>query len=211
MSRSHKVNIPLNLHVLIFSYFRYDKKFGDPYFNTREQSFMQHLLYLMTRWVNPVQVYWIPPMKKEEGESAVQFSDRVKAVISEIAGLKNLSWDGYLKNYRPTREKQDKMRLETRQEYLKELAGKLRHEKGNFSDQSGDEEDTPILPEKDYLPDWLDEYERTTVQNELLQGTCESFSSINSFDSRLNRSRENLGKKFKELRETFSPKTSSSL
>jgi len=210
MSRSHKVNIPLNLHVLIFTYFRYDKKFGDPYFNTREQSFMQHLLYLMTRWVNPVQVYWIPPMKKEDGESAVQFSDRVKAVISEIAGLKNLSWDGYLKNYRPTREKQDKMRLETRQEYLKELAGKLRREKVNFSDQSGDEEDTPILPEKDYLPDWLDDYERTTVQNELLQGTCDGFSST-SFDSRLNRSRENLGKKIKELRETFSPKTSSSL
>lgn len=172
---------------------------------------MQHLLYLMTRWVNPVQVYWIRPMRKEDEETAVQFSDRVKAVISETAGLKNLSWDGYLKNYRPTKEKQDKMRLETRQEYLKELDEKLRHEKGDYSDQSGDE-DSPILPERDYLPDWLDEDERTIVQNELLQGTCESFStSMSSFDYRLNRSRESLGKKFKELKETFSPKPSSSI
>lgn len=194
--------------------FRYDKTFGDPYFNTREQSFIQHLLYLMTRWINPVQVHWIPPMQREPEESAVQFSDRVKAIISTTAGLKNLSWDGYLKNYRPTREKQDKMRLETRQEYLKELSEKLKslNERCNYSDGGSDCESdvsTPVLPEKDYLPDWLDEDERTTIQNELLQIPCEN--SNLSFDSRLSRSRENLGKKFRELRETFSPKPSSSI
>lgn len=162
----------------------------------------------MTRWVNPVNVYWIPPMKKETGESSVQFSDRVKAVISETAGLKNLSWDGYLKNYRPTREKQDKMRLETRQEYLKELFEKLKLETNKYENS---EENPQNLLEKDYLPEWLDEDARTAVQNELLQGaTCEH-SPNPSFDTRLNRSKESLGKKFKELRETFSPKPSSSI
>lgn len=196
---------------------RYDKTYGDPYFNTREQSFIQHLLYLMTRWMNPVQVHWIPPMRREEGETSVHFSDRVKAVISETAGLKNLSWDGYLKNYRPTREKQDKMRLETRQEYLKELSQKLNEQNCAVSKEAeeedggeGEEENTPILPEKDYLPDWLNEDERTTVQNELLRGTCDK-NCQNNFDSRLSRSRENLGKKFSELKKTLSPKSSSSI
>ena len=148
-------------------------------------------------------------MQRGPEESSVQFSDRVKAIISTTAGLKNLSWDGYLKNYRPTREKQDKMRLETRQEYLEQLSQKLKGLKDDsYYGGSDCESDvsTPILPEKDYLPDWLDEDERTTIQNELLQVPCEN--SGLSFDSRLSQSRENLGKKFRELRETFSPKPS---
>ena len=110
-------------------------------------------------------------MRKRPDESAVAFSERVKAKISETAGLKNLSWDGYLKNYRPTREKQDKMRLETRQEYLKELSTKLRVR--SIVDDA-DEDTMPKLPERDYdcLPEWLNEDERTIIQNKLLKGSA---------------------------------------
>ena len=174
---------------------------------------MQHLLYLMTRWVNPVNVYWIPPQKLGLNESSVEFSDRVKALISETAGLKNLSWDGYLKNYRPNNEKQNKMRLETRQEYLKQLSTKLNGSKEFSSNPCDEDEDEefPNLPEKDYLPEWLSEDNRTNLQNELLQ--CTNFNSTSSLTAsaeKLNRSMENLGKKFKELRDTFKTSSSSS-
>ena len=94
----------------------------------------------MTRWINPVTVHFINPMRKSREETSVQFSERVKAAISDAAGLKNLSWDGYLKNYRPTRAKQDKMRLETRQEYLKELSLKL-HTNRNLKENDAEEID----------------------------------------------------------------------
>lgn len=132
--------------------------------------------------MNPVSVYYIPPVQKSPEESSVQFSERVKALISEAAGLKNLSWDGYLKNYRPSREKQDKMRLETRQVYLKELSTKIKDDDSFSQDyKEGDNttnpesefiELSPNLPDRDYLPGWLSEDERTAVQNKILQEIC---------------------------------------
>ena len=159
----------------------------------------------MTRWINPVTVHFIKPMRKLTNENAVSFSERVKAKISETAGLKNLSWDGYLKNYRPTREKQDKMRLETRQEYLRELSIKL-HGRSDQAETKDDTFDNPNLPERDYLPEWLSEYERTILQNNLLQGSTCAQPRM-SYDDRLTRSKENLKEKIKELKETFSPKS----
>lgn len=162
--------------------FRYDKKYSDPYFNTREQTFLQHLLYLMSRWVNPVNVYFLPPVRKLPEESSVQFSERVKELISNAAGLKNLSWDGYLKNYRPSREKQDKMRLETRQQYLNELSAKIEEniiEDPKEISESETVEGSPNLPDKDYLPDWLSEDERMIVQNTILQENCPCSSNHN--------------------------------
>lgn len=106
---------------------------------------MQHLMYLMTRWINPVSVHWIKPQRRAPGESSVEFTNRVKALISDTAGLKNLSWDGYMKNYRPSKEKQERMRALTSKEYTGELRKRLRWE-------SCDEE-YPMLPEKDYYSD----------------------------------------------------------
>jgi glycerol-3-phosphate O-acyltransferase 3/4 len=181
---------------------KYDKTHGDPYFNTREQSFMQHLFYVMTRWRSCVNVFWIPPQRRNANESSVQFSDRVKALISDAAGLTNLSWDGYLKNYRPSPEKRDKMRLETRREYVSELSAKL-----NTLKEAEPDVQQPILPEKDYLPDWLSDDDRTTVQNELLQFTDdeEGNCSGSNFEVKLNRSRESLISKFNQLKETLKP------
>lgn len=77
---------------------KYNKKLLDPYWNTREQTFSQHVVYLMTRWMMMVDVYWLAPQKRLENESAIEFADRAKSMISQVAGLKNRSWNGYLKN-----------------------------------------------------------------------------------------------------------------
>lgn len=77
---------------------KYNKKLLDPYWNTREQTFTHHVLYLMTRWIMMVDVYWLPPQDRASGQTAIEFADKVKAMISSAAGLKNRSWNGYLKN-----------------------------------------------------------------------------------------------------------------
>lgn len=77
---------------------KYNKRLSDPYWNTREQSFTQHVLYLLSRWMMVVDVWWLPPQDRLPGESAIAFADRVKSLISTAAGLKNRSWNGYLKN-----------------------------------------------------------------------------------------------------------------
>lgn len=78
---------------------KYNKSLLDPYWNTRAQSFTQHTLYIMTRWCLVADVWWLEPQSIRPNESAIEFAYRVKALISETAGLQNLSWDGYLKNY----------------------------------------------------------------------------------------------------------------
>ncbi|KAI5189471.1 glycerol-3-phosphate O-acyltransferase 3/4 [Nematocida minor] len=77
---------------------KYNKKIGDPYWNTRKQSFTKHFMYLITRWRTEVSVWWLPPMKLEPEETPSEFASRVKKRISEQAGLKNLVWNGYLKH-----------------------------------------------------------------------------------------------------------------
>jgi hypothetical protein len=77
---------------------KYNKRLSDPYWNTREQTFTQHAIYLMSRWMMVVDVWWLPPVDRLPDETAIVFADRVKAAISTAAGLKNRSWNGYLKN-----------------------------------------------------------------------------------------------------------------
>ena len=77
---------------------KYNKRLSDPYWNTREQSFTQHIVYLLTRWMMVVDVHWLEPVSRYDNESAIEFADRVKSMISISAGLKNRSWNGYLKN-----------------------------------------------------------------------------------------------------------------
>lgn len=103
---------------------KYNKRLLDPYWNTREQSFTQHILYLMTRWFMIADVWWLPPQRKAPGESSIDFANRVKAMISEAAGLKNLSWDGYLKNY-VRQHDHEKLRKGTQAKYVHSLRVKL--------------------------------------------------------------------------------------
>ena len=99
---------------------KYNKRLLDPYWNTREQSFSQHILYLMTRWMMIVDVWWLPLQEPQPGESAIEFSNRVKAMISEAAGLTNLSWDGYMKNYMKAASR-DKLLLHMQRQYASTL------------------------------------------------------------------------------------------
>ena len=57
---------------------KYRKELSDPYWNTREQTFSQHLLYLMTRWHLDADVYWLDPTKVLPDEDGIHFTNRIK-------------------------------------------------------------------------------------------------------------------------------------
>ena len=79
---------------------KYNKIFVDAFWNSRAQAFPMHLLTLMTAWAVVCDVWYLQPQTKREEETAVEFSERVKRMIGERAGLKNVAWDGYLKHFR---------------------------------------------------------------------------------------------------------------
>lgn len=54
---------------------------------------------LMTSWALVADVYFLPPQKIQEGESAEQFAARIQRMIADVAKLRIVSWDGYLKYY----------------------------------------------------------------------------------------------------------------
>ena len=83
---------------------KYNKIFVDAFWNSRAQAFPMHLLTLMCSWAVVCDVWYLPPQhrREAEGETAIDFSERVKRLIAERAGLKSASWDGYLKHFRPS-------------------------------------------------------------------------------------------------------------
>ncbi|KAI5132506.1 glycerol-3-phosphate O-acyltransferase 3/4 [Nematocida ausubeli] len=83
---------------------KYNKSLGDPYWNTRKQSFTKHFIYIITRWHTEVSVWWQDAVELQENENASEFATRVKKIISEKAGLKNLVWNGYLKHCKSPEE-----------------------------------------------------------------------------------------------------------
>lgn len=105
---------------------RYHKQTFDPYWNTREQTFTQHLAYLITRWFLVVDVWWLPPqqMRSEEGEDAYGFASRVKSMISQQAGLLNLQWNGYLKNASKPQDR-ERMRRTSQCSYVQSLRERI--------------------------------------------------------------------------------------
>jgi len=46
----------------------------------------------MTSWAIVADVWYLPPMRKKEGESSMQFAGRVKAVIAKRGGLVDCVW-----------------------------------------------------------------------------------------------------------------------
>lgn len=77
---------------------KYKRKLFDPYWNRRKHSFTEHILYLMSRWMIEVDVYWLDPIKKEKNENLQNFIEKVKLNISEKADLIPVKWNGYMKN-----------------------------------------------------------------------------------------------------------------
>jgi glycerol-3-phosphate O-acyltransferase 3/4 len=82
---------------------RYHKMFVDPFWNSRSQSFVMHLVELMTSWCLICDVYYMEPQTIREGETGVQFASRVKAMIAKAGKLKNVEWDGYMKYWKPSK------------------------------------------------------------------------------------------------------------
>ncbi|OQV11834.1 Glycerol-3-phosphate acyltransferase 3 [Hypsibius exemplaris] len=76
---------------------KYDPRFGDAFWNSSEQSMVQYLLMMMTSWAIVCDVWYLPPMRRKEGEDAAMFAARVKNEIANKGGLVELDWDGQLK------------------------------------------------------------------------------------------------------------------
>lgn len=65
---------------------KYNKIFVDAFWNSRRQSFTQHLLKLMTSWAVVCDVYFLEPQKIRPGETGDQFAGRVQAMIAKQVG-----------------------------------------------------------------------------------------------------------------------------
>ncbi|KAL0270392.1 UNVERIFIED_CONTAM: hypothetical protein PYX00_007818 [Menopon gallinae] len=76
---------------------KYDPRFGDPFWNSSKYSMLQYMYCMMTSWAIVCDVWYLPPMTQKEGESSIDFANRVKRAISEQGGLVDLMWDGQLK------------------------------------------------------------------------------------------------------------------
>eukprot|EP01137_Pigoraptor_chileana_P009723 Opistho-2@58396 len=79
---------------------KYHPKFGNCFWDSAHQSFLGHVFSLMTSWAVVCDVWYLPPMEQEEGESPVDFANRVKAAIARKGGLVDVQWDGMLKRQR---------------------------------------------------------------------------------------------------------------
>jgi len=76
---------------------KYDPLFGDAFWNSSKYGMMTYILMMMTSWAIVCDVWYLPPMVKNEQEDAITFANRVKAEIARQGGLVDLMWDGNLK------------------------------------------------------------------------------------------------------------------
>lgn len=80
---------------------------------------MQYLFLMMTSWAIVCDVWYLPPMYRQEEESAIDFANRVKSVIAKQGGLIDLVWDGNLKRNKPKEAWKEKQQ----EEFSKRLKG----------------------------------------------------------------------------------------
>ncbi|KAH3764178.1 glycerol-3-phosphate acyltransferase 9 [Pelomyxa schiedti] len=91
---------------------KYNKLFCDPFWDSRNQSFLRHVFNMMRSWALVCDVWYLEPQRLQPGETPTQFANRVKALIANKAGLANVEWDGYLKYFKPSpRFLEEKQRL----------------------------------------------------------------------------------------------------
>ncbi|XP_018051128.1 PREDICTED: glycerol-3-phosphate acyltransferase 3 isoform X3 [Atta colombica] len=91
---------------------KYDPRFGDAFWNSSRYSMLQYLYMMMSSWAIVCDVWYLPPMHRKEGESAIDFANRVKSVIARQGGLVDLQWDGQLKRMKPKKEWREKQQEE---------------------------------------------------------------------------------------------------
>jgi len=75
-----------------FCCLQYDANFGDAFWNSSRYSMMQYLYLMMTSWAIVCDVWYLPPMYQQEGETAIDFANRVKSAIARQGGLVDLMW-----------------------------------------------------------------------------------------------------------------------
>ncbi|TDH02445.1 hypothetical protein EPR50_G00173290 [Perca flavescens] len=98
---------------------KYDARFGDAFWNSSKYNMVSYLLRMMTSWAIVVNVWYLPPMTRQDGEDAAQFANRVKSAIAHQGGLLDLAWDGGLK-----RDKvKDSFKEEQQKQYSSIIAG----------------------------------------------------------------------------------------
>ena len=56
---------------------KYDARFTDAFWNSSTQGPMKYLFMLMTSWALVCDVWYLPPMTRQDAESAAEFADRV--------------------------------------------------------------------------------------------------------------------------------------
>lgn len=76
---------------------KYDRRFTDAFWDSSRYPMIQYIYMMMSSWGLVCDIWYLPPMRLEPGESAIEFADRVKNAIAEQAGLVVLDWDGGLK------------------------------------------------------------------------------------------------------------------
>jgi len=81
---------------------KYNPSFIDAYWISRARTFPGHLMDIMTSWAMVAEVHYLEPQRIRSDETDIEFASRVKAMIAEAAGLKNVEWNGYLKHYKPS-------------------------------------------------------------------------------------------------------------
>ncbi|RWS14526.1 Glycerol-3-phosphate acyltransferase 4-like protein [Dinothrombium tinctorium] len=79
---------------------KYNHIFGDSFWDSSKYGFFTYLMMMMSSWAIVLDIWYLPPMTKEEGENAVDFANRVKSAIAKQGGLIDLDWDGQLKRQR---------------------------------------------------------------------------------------------------------------
>jgi len=102
---------------------KYNKLFSDPFWNSRQQSFLRHLFNLLTGWAVVADIWYLEPQTLQSGETSEEFATRVKRMIANKAGLIDVPWDGYLKYFRPS----DRFVEERRKIFASSLISRYSH------------------------------------------------------------------------------------
>lgn len=91
---------------------KYDPRFTDAFWNSSRHSMIQYLYMMMSSWALVCDVWYLPPMNRRSDETAIDFANRVKAVIAKQGGLIDLAWDGALKRMMAKKEWKQKQQEE---------------------------------------------------------------------------------------------------
>ncbi|KAM2319958.1 hypothetical protein ACFXTH_016961 [Malus domestica] len=84
-----------------------------------------HLLQLMTSWAVVCNVWYLEPQNIRPGETAIEFAERARDIISVRAGLKMVPWDEYLKYSRPSPKHRERKQQSIAETMLRRLDEKL--------------------------------------------------------------------------------------